>query len=123
MFVIDWSVQLCIGVLAPVFRALVQLPLSIFIWNGFQLVALPINIPLKLFLGTSLYRLVAHTGAVDYYVVLTAIPVPGCALRVRWHYRTHLWVRVGRVPLHLRRAQCVCQSRVEAVVCTGTQTP
>lgn len=71
MFVIDWSVQLCIGVLAPVFRALVQLPLSIFIWNGFQLVALPINIPLKLFLGTSLYRLVAHTGAVDYYVVLT----------------------------------------------------
>ena len=71
MFVVDWSVQLCIGVMAPLFRAPVQLPLSIFVWNGFQLVALPINIPLRLFLGTSLNRLVAHTSTVDFYVVLT----------------------------------------------------
>ena len=71
MFILDWSVQLCMEVMAPVFRAIVQLPLSIFVWNGFQLVTLPINIPLKLFLGTSLSRLVAHTSTVDLYVVLT----------------------------------------------------
>ncbi|EJS44552.1 YCL005W [Saccharomyces arboricola H-6] len=71
MFVLDWSVQLCTGVMAPLFRALVQLPFSIFVWNGFQLVSLPINIPLKLFLGTSLSRLVGYTSAVDFYVVLT----------------------------------------------------
>lgn len=71
MFVVDWSVQLCMGVISPLFRALVQLPLSIFVWNGFQLVALPINIPLRLFLGTSLSRLVAQTSTLDFYVVLT----------------------------------------------------
>lgn len=52
---------------------------------------------------------------------LDAVPVPGCALRIRWHYRAHLRLRVWRVPFHLRCAQCVCQSRVEAMVCTGTQ--
>lgn len=71
MFVVDWSVQLCMGVISPLFRALVQLPLSIFVWNGFQLVALPINIPLRLFLGTSLSRLVAQTSTLDFYVILT----------------------------------------------------
>ncbi|CAI4056523.1 hypothetical protein SKDZ_03G0590 [Saccharomyces kudriavzevii ZP591] len=73
MFIVDWSVHLCTRVMAPLFRALVELPLSIFVWNGFQLVALPINIPLKLFLGTSLSRLVAHTSTVDFYVVLTLL--------------------------------------------------